>query len=157
MCPAIDNRASCEICSVTHFLHAKNMSTVEIHRELCAAVYGQNIMSQGNIRQWCKMFKDERTNVHDEERSGRPFVMSDDLIESVHQKFCERRRFSISELLCQFPQISCTVLYEIITVKLGYRHKFCTRWVPKMLTSAHKTQRLVSVLNLGGGIPQRWG
>jgi hypothetical protein len=34
MCPAIDNAASREICSVIRFLHAKNMAAVEIHREL---------------------------------------------------------------------------------------------------------------------------
>jgi hypothetical protein len=43
-----------------------------------------------------------------------------------------------SELPCEFPQISCTLLYEIITVKLG----FCATWIPKMLTGAHKTQRM---------------
>jgi hypothetical protein len=68
---------------------------------------------------------------------GRPSIMSDDIFES------ERRRFTISELSCEFTQISRTVLYEIITVRLGY-HKFCARWVPKTLTGAHKTQRIVS-------------
>jgi hypothetical protein len=29
---------------------------VEIHHELLA-VYGQNIMSEGTVRQWCRMFK----------------------------------------------------------------------------------------------------
>jgi hypothetical protein len=33
--------------------------------------------------------------------------------------------------LYEFPQISLTVLYEIITVRLGY-HKFSATWVPKM-------------------------
>jgi hypothetical protein len=51
------------------------------------------------------MFKDGGTNVHDEERSGRPFVVSDDLFQSVDQKICESRRFIISELSCEFPQI----------------------------------------------------
>jgi hypothetical protein len=45
MCPVIDNPTSCEIRAVISFLHAKNMSDVEIHRELCA-VYGQNVMSE---------------------------------------------------------------------------------------------------------------
>jgi hypothetical protein len=36
MCPAIDNPARCEIRAVVRFLHAKNMSVEEIHRELCA-------------------------------------------------------------------------------------------------------------------------
>jgi hypothetical protein len=43
----------------------------------------------------------------------------------------------ISELSCEFPQISCTVLYEIITVKLGY-HKFCARCIPEILMGVHK-------------------
>jgi hypothetical protein len=68
MCPAIDNPASCEIRSVIRFLDAKITSAAEIHRELCAAVYGQNIMSQGTVRQWCTVFKDVRRKVHDEER-----------------------------------------------------------------------------------------
>jgi hypothetical protein len=55
MCPVIDNPTSCKIRAVTCFLHAKNMSAAEIHHELLA-VYGQNIMSEGTVRQWCKMF-----------------------------------------------------------------------------------------------------
>jgi hypothetical protein len=35
-CPAIDKPANCEIRAVIRFLHAKNMSPAEIHRELCA-------------------------------------------------------------------------------------------------------------------------
>jgi hypothetical protein len=61
MCPAIDNPISCEICAVTCFLHAKNMSAAEIHPELCT-VYGQNVMSEGTVRQWCRMFKAGQAN-----------------------------------------------------------------------------------------------
>jgi hypothetical protein len=58
MCPVIDNPTSCEIRAVICFLHTKNMSAEEIHHELCAAVYGQNVMSKGTVRWWCRMFKD---------------------------------------------------------------------------------------------------
>jgi hypothetical protein len=58
MCPVIDNSTCCEIRAVIPFLHAKNMSAEKIHRELCAMVYGQNVMSEGTVRQWCRMFKD---------------------------------------------------------------------------------------------------
>jgi hypothetical protein len=54
MCPVIDNPASCKIHSVIHILHAKNMNSVEIHRELCT-VYGQNVMSEKTVTQWCRM------------------------------------------------------------------------------------------------------
>jgi hypothetical protein len=86
MCPATDNPASCKIRAVIHFLHAKNMSAAEIHLELCAAAYDQHIMSEGIVSPWCRMFIDGRTNVHDEERSGRAFVVSDDFVHSVEQQ-----------------------------------------------------------------------
>jgi hypothetical protein len=69
MCSATDNPASCEIRAVIRFLHPKIMSA-EIHCELRAAVYSQNITSEGTVRQWCRMLKEWRTNVHDEEGSG---------------------------------------------------------------------------------------
>jgi hypothetical protein len=77
-----------------------------------------------------------RTGVHDDERSG-------DLVQNDDQKICDRRRFTISEYSCEFLQISHSVLYGIITVRLGY-HKFCARWVPKMVTGAQKTQKMSS-------------
>jgi hypothetical protein len=66
---------------------------------------------------------------------GHLYVVRDDLIQS------ERRHFTISELSCEFPQISHTVLYKIITVRIGH-HKFCTLWVLKMLTIVHKMKRM---------------
>jgi hypothetical protein len=75
---------------------------------------------------------------------GWPSVVSD-LVQIVDQKICDRRRFTISELSREFPQISYTVLYEIIIVRLGY-DKFCTRWIPKMLMGVLKPQRISSAL-----------
>jgi hypothetical protein len=45
----------------------------------------------------------------------------------------------------EFPQISCTVLYEIIKIRLGC-HKFYARLVPKMLIGSHKMQGMASAL-----------
>jgi hypothetical protein len=126
MCFAIDNPANYEIRAIIRYLRTKNMSAGEIHRELCAAVYCQNVMSEGAVRQWCRILKDGPTNVHDEERSCRPSVVSDDLVQNVDQEICEKRPYSISELSCEFPQISRTLLYNIITFRVGYQ-KFCAR------------------------------
>jgi hypothetical protein len=76
-------------------------------------------------------------------------VVSIDLVQSVDQKICERRHFTISELSCVFPQISSILLYEIITVRLGY-HQFCARWVLKIFTGVHKTQRMASAFDFFG-------
>jgi hypothetical protein len=63
MRPEIDNPTGCEIRAVMRFLHARSTSGAEIQREL-SAVYCQNLMSEGTVRQWC------RTNIHDDERCG---------------------------------------------------------------------------------------
>jgi hypothetical protein len=121
------------------------MSAAEICHELCLAVYSQNVMNEGTVRQCCRMFKNGRTDVHNEEQSGQLSIVSEDLVQSVDQEICERRCFTISELLCEFSQISCALLCEIIRVRPDY-HKFCTRWIPKMLKSAYETQRLALAL-----------
>jgi hypothetical protein len=54
MFPAIDNPVSCDaIC----FLRTENVSAVDICHEL-RAVYIQNEMSEGTVRQWHRMTKD---------------------------------------------------------------------------------------------------
>jgi hypothetical protein len=50
VCLANDNPTSCEIPAAIRFLHAKNMSAEEVNHELCAAIYGQNLMSEGTAR-----------------------------------------------------------------------------------------------------------
>jgi hypothetical protein len=61
MWPVIGNPNSCEIDAVIEFLYAKNMSVAEIHHVLCT-VYGQNVMTEGTVRKWCRMFKDGWAN-----------------------------------------------------------------------------------------------
>jgi hypothetical protein len=57
MCLVTDSPASYELSAIICFLHARNMNAAEIHREL-RAVYVQNVMSEGTVRQWCRMFED---------------------------------------------------------------------------------------------------
>ncbi|GBN21765.1 hypothetical protein AVEN_155627-1 [Araneus ventricosus] len=76
---SIENPAECEMLSVIHLLNAKDVKAYEIHRQI-SEVYDENIMSEGMVRKWVRQFKDGRTNVHDEERSGRPSVITEDLV-----------------------------------------------------------------------------
>jgi hypothetical protein len=55
MFPATDNPTSSEIHAVICFLHTENMSATEIHYELRAVVYGQNVMSKATVRQWHRL------------------------------------------------------------------------------------------------------
>ncbi|KAJ4430762.1 hypothetical protein ANN_19353 [Periplaneta americana] len=85
-------------------------------------------MSEGGVRQWCRMFKNGRPNVHDEERNGRPSIVNADLIRLVDER------------------LSHTLLYKVITEDLGYR-KLSARWVPKLLSEEQKAQRMGGALS----------
>ncbi|GBN72669.1 hypothetical protein AVEN_211056-1 [Araneus ventricosus] len=84
-------------------------------------------MSEGMVRKWVGAFKDVPTNIHNEERSGRPSVITEDLVQKVDGKVRENRFFSISTLSNEFPQVSRSVLYGIVSEHLNYL-KLCSRW-----------------------------
>jgi hypothetical protein len=74
-------------------------------------------MNEGNVRKWCRLFTG-RTNVHDEARSGRPSVITDELTKRVVDHIRANRRFTIDELHETFPEVSRSVVYEIVTERL---------------------------------------
>ncbi|GFW94737.1 HTH_48 domain-containing protein [Trichonephila clavipes] len=75
----IENPADCEVRAVIRFLCAQGFKSVDIHHQI-SEVYVENSMSDGMVRKWVRAFKDGRTNIHDEERSGRTSVIADELI-----------------------------------------------------------------------------
>ncbi|GFX17784.1 HTH_48 domain-containing protein [Trichonephila clavipes] len=85
MFKVIESPTKCEIRCVIRFLTARNMLDADIHH-LVTEVYGTEAMKDCKVRKWVRNFKDGCTNVHDEERSGRPSVIHEDLgqvVESV--------------------------------------------------------------------------
>ena len=78
-------------------------------------MYGDNAMSDGMVRKWVRMFIKGRENVHDEVRNGRPSLVNDDLVRKVNERVRDDRRFTISDLSLHFPQISRTLLYDIVS------------------------------------------
>ena len=107
----------------------------EIHHQLCQ-VYDDNAMSDGMVRKWVRMFSEGRENVHDEARSGRPSLVNDDLVRKVKERVREDRRFTISDLSLHFPQISRTLLYDIVSSHLVYRWPHSMRRVYETLCPA---------------------
>ncbi|GBM05645.1 hypothetical protein AVEN_202270-1 [Araneus ventricosus] len=51
-------------------------------------VYSENYTSDGVVREWCRKFKDGRTDVHDEDRRERKFVATEDLAQRVPGSYC---------------------------------------------------------------------
>jgi transposase len=101
----IDNPANCEVRPVIRFSNAQNVRAIDIHRQL-TAMYGEGVMNESSVRKWCRMFNEGRTNVHDEERSGRPSVITVDLKKQIDEQIRQDRRSTLDELHEKFPQIS---------------------------------------------------
>jgi len=71
--------------------------------------------------------------VHDEAQSGRPSLVNDDLVCKVNERVHDDRRFTISDLSLHFPQISRTLLHDIVSSHLGYQRPHSMRRVYKNL------------------------
>jgi len=113
MFKTIEGTADCEIRPVIRVLSARNVLSSEIHHQICQ-VYGDNAMSDGMVRKCVRLFNEGRENVHDEARSGRPSLVNDDLVRKVNERMRDDRRFAISDLSLHFPQISRTLVYDIV-------------------------------------------
>ncbi|GFX12845.1 HTH_48 domain-containing protein [Trichonephila clavipes] len=90
------------------------MSTADINRQI-TQVYGTEAMRERKVRKGVRKSKDERTSVHDEERSGQSSVITEDLMQAVETKISENRRFKITTLSLEFPDVSWSVVYKIVT------------------------------------------
>jgi hypothetical protein len=77
MAAPFQSPAKCGVRSVIRFLNAKGERPAEIHKQF-VAVYGK-VMNRKNVTKWCHEFSEGRTGVHDEQGTGRPSLISDDL------------------------------------------------------------------------------
>ena len=133
--------ARCEVRAVIRFLNAKDLQPIEIHRQL-TEVYGESCMDVKNLRKWCREFTAGRTEIHDEERSGRPSI-SDETVAKMGQIVRQDRRITLDDLCILVPEVSRSTIGRTLTEKLEYQ-KVCARWVPRMLTEHHQRQRIDS-------------
>ncbi|GFW75741.1 HTH_48 domain-containing protein [Trichonephila clavipes] len=101
------------------------MPAEDIHYQI-TEVYGTEAMSDSKVRKWIRKFKYRQTNVDDEERSGRNSVITDNLMQTVETKIRENRRFMIITLSLEFPDVSRSVVYKMVTEDLKFK-KLCSR------------------------------
>jgi len=104
--------------------------------ELCD-LYGENAMSSSVVWRCVQLFNEGHKNVYDDLWSGRLSVVNEDLVCTFEEKIRENRRFTITALSLHFPQISWSLLHQIVSDKVKFR-KLCANSVPKMLTEEHK-------------------
>jgi len=71
---SIRNPAKCETRAVIRFLLAEGKTPIEIFTRI-KTVYGEGAMNRTNVFKWCREFNEGRTNIHDEQTSGRPSIV----------------------------------------------------------------------------------
>jgi len=74
MAALIPSPAKCEVHSIIRVLNAKGECPQII------VVY-HNVMNPQNVTKWCHELSEGRTDVHDEQRRGRPSLISYDLLQ----------------------------------------------------------------------------
>jgi hypothetical protein len=111
MAMSIQNPAKCEVRAVIRFLHAKEETTAEIHRQL-VSVYGEDVMIRQNVAKWCHEFEVGRSDVHDEITSGKSSIVTDEIIQRIDENIRTDRCLTIDELHQQCPEVLRTVPHE---------------------------------------------
>ena len=64
---------------------------------LIVNVYGEGATIEGNARKWRLFFREGKTNLHDEEWSGRPSMVTDDLKFLYYTNILQMSRFLIQK------------------------------------------------------------
>jgi len=95
----------------------------EIYRRM-KVQYGDSCLSQGRVYEWVERFQNERQNVSDEHRSGRPVsVASETVKQQVEHRIRDYRRVTV--VAAEF-NMSHGSACNIVHNDLGYR-KVCSR------------------------------
>jgi transposase len=76
-------------------------------------------MSVQHLHKWCRKFKDGRTDVHDEQRSGQPSV-SDETIAKVEETMLKDRRVTVWELCEMIHDVSKTCIATFAAQRESY-------------------------------------
>jgi transposase len=97
MAVLIPNPAKCEDLAVIRFLYVKGETAAETHHQL-VSIYGKDVMNKQNVTKWCREFEKGRSDVHDEIRSGRPSVVTDEIVQKIYENIRTHRHLTNDEL-----------------------------------------------------------
>jgi histone-lysine N-methyltransferase SETMAR len=103
--------------------------------------FGDNAMSQNKTFLWYKRFKDGRTSVNDDERSGRPSTSTTpENIAKVREAILGDRRQTIHDL-CEIVGLSYGTVQRILADSLNTR-RISARFMPRLLSDDQKAHRV---------------
>jgi len=109
--------------------------------EMLKIAFREEAMGRIQTYEWWKCFKEGRTSVDDDPRSGRPSTSkTDDNVAKVCEVIRSYCRLTVREVAEELS-ISKTVCHEILTENLGM-HSSAAKFVPRLLTDDQKQNRV---------------
>lgn len=91
------------------------------------------------VWKWYKKFQKSRTDMHGNVQSGRPLVITEDLVHATQEKILHDRRIKIDNVCVSFSHGSRGTMFVIVRHCLGYG-KLCARWVSTQLSNDHMSK-----------------
>ncbi|GFR61715.1 histone-lysine N-methyltransferase SETMAR [Elysia marginata] len=140
MATPIKDWSKLEVRAVVLFLFSKGIRPFEIHKQK-AETYGEGAMSRCRVYQQCTWFREGRTSLDDEPKSGLPKTSTnEENTTRVEELIKCDRRMKIHKIASKL-KIPKSKVHEIVHDTSGYR-KVSARWVSKMLIEDLKLQRV---------------
>ena len=137
---ATEQRAYCKIRSLL------GKSPTDIKADL-DKVYRDLALSYPTVLRWCHKFKNGRDSLEDDPRSGRPSTsVGEKEVTAVKNCVEEDARYTVEEI-AGITGLNSSCVFGILKERLHLR-KICARWVPHLLTSDQKRQRVEASLQL---------
>ncbi len=94
--------------------HSEGKAPVQIFIEVVKTVYGDKVKNCTSEYKWCCEFKNSRTSAHNDQRSERPSIVTDELEEKIDNVLRDNHRLMPDELPVKFPKIFRSLLHETI-------------------------------------------
>jgi transposase len=123
---------------VIKFLNAENVRLAENYQQICEA-YGENALNDGMVKRWCKMFREGRTNVRDDGRSGRPSLVIARLLDQVNEKiqenkihlFLHLKRFLSAERFSSYDEVRTALQHWVKMLAADFFDEGVQKLVPR--------------------------
>ena len=112
--------------------------------EMLQQAYDDDAMSRARCFDWHSRFKNGRTSLDDDERSGRPSTStSPETVHEVERIVLEDRRTTICEIADQL-EISFGSVQSILTSNLGM-HRVAAKFMPTLLTRSSSALKFAKI------------
>ncbi len=119
-------------------------------------VYGVHAPKYSTVAKWVALFREGRTKLNDDPRSGRPITVHKNANIELVRAIIEENPHANFDILEEETSINRFTLGEIMHKSLGLR-KLASRWIPHFLTDYNRKERVEACIeNLNKFKENKW-